>query len=234
MRTCFVVIRWPVFSWSSLEFGGGWKALHHAAKRFFAPALVCAHVPGDESFTISNKLKSTIHEARLFTVYDGRETRKATLGWSLIHLEKGVLRRGSKAVVLRHGQSRLQHSLDLGAEMRRWGAGTMVLRLVLTAGGRTLSENTVLLTAPRFMTLPEAPVQRSVRRAGPGQFELTLRSAVFQSQVQFALEGHEQRESDNYFDLYPGEPRLISVRVKRDLSVSEFKKSLKIRTLASV
>jgi len=39
---------WPVFSWSSLEFGGRWKALHYAARRFFAPALVSAHVPGDE------------------------------------------------------------------------------------------------------------------------------------------------------------------------------------------
>ena len=31
---------WPVASWSSIDFGGRWKALHYAAKRFFAPALV--------------------------------------------------------------------------------------------------------------------------------------------------------------------------------------------------
>src|SRR4029077_10425177 len=45
---------WPVFSWSSLEFGGAWKALHYAAKRFFAPALVSAHVPGDEWLNTTN------------------------------------------------------------------------------------------------------------------------------------------------------------------------------------
>ena len=37
---------WPGFSWSSLEFGGRWKALHFAARRFFAPVLDSAHVPG--------------------------------------------------------------------------------------------------------------------------------------------------------------------------------------------
>ncbi len=36
---------WPVASWSSIEFGGLWKALHYEAKRFFAPLLVSAHVP---------------------------------------------------------------------------------------------------------------------------------------------------------------------------------------------
>ncbi|WP_162142453.1 beta-mannosidase [Cucumibacter marinus] len=33
---------WPGASWSSLDYGGGWKLLHHAAKRFFAPVRVAA------------------------------------------------------------------------------------------------------------------------------------------------------------------------------------------------
>ena len=37
---------WPVASWSSLDYGGGWKLLHHMARRFFQPALVVA-IPGD-------------------------------------------------------------------------------------------------------------------------------------------------------------------------------------------
>ena len=28
---------WPVASWSSLDYGGGWKLLHHMARRFFQP-----------------------------------------------------------------------------------------------------------------------------------------------------------------------------------------------------
>ncbi len=39
---------WPVVSWSSLEYDGRWKVLHHEARRFFAPQrLVCQRV-GDE------------------------------------------------------------------------------------------------------------------------------------------------------------------------------------------
>jgi len=41
---------WPVASWSSLEYGGGWKAVHYCARRFFDPVLVTAqpdHETGD-------------------------------------------------------------------------------------------------------------------------------------------------------------------------------------------
>ncbi len=33
---------WPVCSWSSLDYGGNWKLLHHMAQRFYAPvSVVC-------------------------------------------------------------------------------------------------------------------------------------------------------------------------------------------------
>ena len=38
---------WPVCSWSSLDYGGGWKLLHYAARAFFAPVAVVAVPEGD-------------------------------------------------------------------------------------------------------------------------------------------------------------------------------------------
>lgn len=38
---------WPVASWSSLNYGGSWKPLHHMAKRFFASVSVVAVPDGD-------------------------------------------------------------------------------------------------------------------------------------------------------------------------------------------
>jgi beta-mannosidase len=42
---------WPVCSWSSLDYGGNWKLLHHMAKAFFAPVIVTA-VPGPEGIAL--------------------------------------------------------------------------------------------------------------------------------------------------------------------------------------
>lgn len=43
---------WPVASWSSLDYGGGWKLLHHMARDFFAPVMVSV-VPKDGRFAFS-------------------------------------------------------------------------------------------------------------------------------------------------------------------------------------
>ena len=37
---------WPCSSWSSIEYGGRWKALHYAARRFYAPLAAFAYRPG--------------------------------------------------------------------------------------------------------------------------------------------------------------------------------------------
>jgi beta-mannosidase len=42
---------WPVASWSSIEYGGKWKLLHYAAKRFYAPLHVLGYVK-DGSFQV--------------------------------------------------------------------------------------------------------------------------------------------------------------------------------------
>ena len=42
---------WPVASWASLEYGGGWKLTHYLARRFFNPVLVTAQ-PGGQGADI--------------------------------------------------------------------------------------------------------------------------------------------------------------------------------------
>lgn len=47
---------WPVASWASLEYGGGWKLLQYAARRFYQPVLV-AMVPGHKRFNSAGELQ---------------------------------------------------------------------------------------------------------------------------------------------------------------------------------
>ena len=52
---------WPVASWSSLDHGGHWKAMHYMAKRFYAPVAVMA-IPdskgGVEIKAVNDRLKA--------------------------------------------------------------------------------------------------------------------------------------------------------------------------------
>ena len=207
---------WPGFSWSSVEYGGQWKALHYGARKFFAPALVSAHVPGDETAGIGNRLVSTIHDVDLYTVYDGEASEvHAHLGWELRGLDGRRLEHGGLAVLLRRGESVCWQRLDFAGAMAEHTAAKIYLHVLLTVDGRTASEDTVFLTAPRFLDLARAPVAATVRAgAGAGEFEIEFSSPVFQHRVKFGLDSLAYRASDNFFDLHPHWPHKVRVRLK--------------------
>ncbi|CAN5341664.1 glycoside hydrolase family 2 TIM barrel-domain containing protein [soil metagenome] len=224
---------WPVASWSSIEFGGQWKALHYEAKRFFAPALLSVHVLGDESTGPVNSLVSTIHDVDLYTVYDGVEPKDAVLTWQLCHFKDGRLRGGRKKVTLRYGESVKQLTLDFAREMRRWGARRLYLRVELESGGAVLSRQTVFLTAQRYLDLPAAPIRRTVRKIAPSRYEVDFISRVFQHAVAFHFRDTSYRAEDNFFDLFPGETRTINLHTERDLPAKALKSALELTSLRS-
>ena len=207
---------WPVASWSSLEFGGSWKALHHGAKRFFAPALVSARHVGLEEPGVGNLLVSTLGAVELWTAYDGLPAEvPAVLSWSLRHLGSNAeVEAGEQAVTLRYGQSVKQVVVDFTAAMTAHGAPNLALHVRLSAEGRIVSEDTVFLTAPRFLQLPRAPVQLNVIGLDTnGAVEVEVVSSAFQHRVCLATPGCPGvRYSDNFFDLWPGEPRRVVLR----------------------
>ena len=222
---------WPVASWSSIEFTGRWRALHHVAKRFFAPALVSAHVPGDEVAGVGNYRKSTVREIHLYTVYDAPDAAEGTLRWDLFHVDGRRLLGGERAVSLRYGQSVRQHTLDLGPELEAHGREHMVLRIALDVGGRTVSEDTVFLTAPRFVELPRGHVRGQIALVSPKRATATFVSPVFQHRFAIDLEGAAYVASDNYFDLYPDEPKTVTLDLARATTLPKLMDRLGTRSL---
>jgi len=222
---------WPVASWSSVEFGGRWKALHYEARRFFAPALVSVHVPGKETIEMGNLVKSTIHDVAIHTVFDGPKDQAGIVTWSLYHLEKGVLRRGQKKVALRYGESVRQLTLDFAAEIKKYGARSVYLRVELVIAGKAVSHQTVFFTAPRYLNFQPGKIVAQLKKLGVARYALTLSSKVYQHAAAFHFRGTAYRAGDNFFDLFPGSSRQVEVRTQKDLKVGELKKRLETTSL---
>jgi beta-mannosidase len=221
---------WPVFSWSSLEFGGKWKALHFAVRRFFSPLLVSAHVPGDETVGVCNSLLSTIRHVHLHAVYDGIRGGSGTLSWTLRHFDGRVLQEGTRRVALRNGTARRVVTLDCEKAMKQHGAPNIYLRIRLELGDQ-VSQDTVFLTAPRRINLPATPIKTSLKRLPESCWEVTCVSDSFHHQVEVNLEGVAHRAVDNFFDLEPGVPYRIQIRTKEVTSLSIVQAALRVRSL---
>ncbi len=223
---------WPVASWSSIEFTGRWKALHHEARRFFAPALASAHVPGDEAPIVGNYRRSTVREVHLHTVYDAPEPAKGVLRWDLFHLDGRILLCGKKFVNLRPGESILQRTLDLFKPLATHGRDHLYLRYALDVADVTVSEDTALLAPPRFLDLPRAKVRTTAKRLAPDRVQLTFTSSAFQHRFHFDLVGVEHQASDNFFDLHPREPKSVVVLLGRPAASAALLKTLTTASLA--
>ena len=77
---------WPVASWSSIDWHGRWKALHHLARRFFAPVLVSG---------VEDPAAGTVE---VHVTNDRREDAAGDVAWELTtaageRLDGGTLRR---------------------------------------------------------------------------------------------------------------------------------------------
>ncbi len=212
---------WPGFSWSSLEFGGKWKALHYAAKRFFAPLLVSVHVPGDESAGKINRLTSTIQDAHIYTVYDGLAALEGTLKWSLYHLKEGIVREGVKPVALAPGKSVLQVKLDFKKEIALHGRAALVLRVWMETETGLTAENTAFLTAPRFIELPRSAIESTLRKVARGHYELDLVAREFHHSVQLQVAQIPAKFGDNFFDLFPGVTKKVRIDVADDVDYAQ-------------
>ena len=223
---------WPVASWSSIEFGGRWRALHYAAKRFHAPVLVSAKPIGTEEVVSINHRVNTISGAEIYTVSDRREPLSATLHWTLYHLNGKKLLNGSKQVRLRYGESAIRKKLDLRKELAAHGHASVYLRVWITTGRIVLSENTVLFTAPRYMEFPRETLTPSITKLGKNKFKLAFRAKTFQHVVAVDVAGAGCRMSDNWFDLYPRMTRRIEITLDRDCTITQLRKKMSVMSLA--
>lgn len=81
---------WPVCSWSSLDYGGGWKLLHYAARRFYAPVTVVA-VPHEDTITL-RAVNDRPNPARLTVT-----ARAVALSGETRQIAKAVIEAGAHA-----------------------------------------------------------------------------------------------------------------------------------------
>lgn len=214
---------WPAASWSSLEFKGRWKALHYAARRFYAPAMVSFRHLGAETTGIGNYKKNTLGPVELWVVYDGIVKKKALLEWSLRDFDGNIFYQNKKSLELKVDSTSLVASVDFSKELERHGRRNCHAWAILKdLDGTILSSESTLFTAPRFLDLQKKTICCEIRKSGDSH-QLCLRSTTFHHRVSIKAPANVEI-CDNYFDLPANET--IRVEFKRAEKKSERKSIL--------
>jgi len=209
---------WPVASWSSLDYFGRWKALHYAAKRFYAPVLLSIEdAPPVQTVYITNEL---------------RERWEGTLTWSLETLDGDVAKTGFQKVTAEPRQAMKLCEVDFSTILKDDPdlARSLVFIAELWQGEQMVSRQTAYFAPSKHLELKEPEISAQVKVENETA-HITLTAASFSRLVELTFEGEETVFSDNYFDLPAKRSISVTVPIPAGWEETEIQTALKIRSV---
>ena len=191
---------WPVASWSSIDYFGRWKAMHYAAKRFFAPVMISAEEEGEVSQNPKiNEYRTTPIErsVRLNVANDAMQDVTGTVHWALRTADAAIVRQGSiELTVPALSAVWLDKLVFDDASL----TGHYV-SFDFTVDGKVVSEGTAIFCAPKHFDFVDPRLTAEVH----GE-EIIVRASAYARQVWIESDDPDMLLSDNAFDMNGGSP----------------------------
>ena len=189
---------WPVASWASIDYYGRWKALHYAAKRFFAPVMISAEEEGELS---QNPKINEYHPAPLeksFRLNVCNETLRDVTGevvWALRTPDGAIVRQGHQALTIPAMSAKWLDKVDC-ADASLTGH---YVSFAFVGDDVAVSEGTCIFCAPKHFGFTDPRL--TVEKRGD---TLVVTSRAYAKQVWLESEDADLLLDDNAFDMNPG------------------------------
>ena len=207
---------WPVASWSSLDYFGRWKALHYAARRFYAPVLLSIEdAPPCQGLFITN---------------DQRETWEGQVRWSLETLAGETLTAGEEAVQAAPLATTHVRTLDLSKWVTDDNRRNLIFIAALWQDGRLAATQSAFFAPTKHLQLTEPQVAAACQCEGE-TLHVALHGRALARLVEVSLEGADVVFSDNYFDLPAGRSVTVTCPLPPGWDVSQAEAALQIRSV---
>ena len=211
---------WPVASWASLDYFGRWKALHYAAKRFYAPILLSVE---DTGTTMKVHLTS-----------DLPDPCDATVRWRLETTSGNILDSGEKTLRAPALQDTRAFVLDFSQQITDANKRNTVFACELWQNNQRVSGSLALFCPNKHLELTSPGITQEIT-AQDGTLSdtvaITLRATSLARFVELDFEEVDVVFSDNYFDLSPNQPITITAPLPDGWTVEQVQEELKITSL---
>lgn len=189
---------WPVASWASIDYYGRWKALHYAAKRFFAPVMISAEEEGELS---QNPKINEYHPAPLeksFRLNVCNETLRDVTGevvWALRTPDGAIVRQNQQTLTIPAMSAKWMDKVDC-ADASLTGH---YVSFAFVVDDVALSEGTCIFCAPKHFEFVDPRLTLETRGD-----TLVVTSHAYAKQVWLESEDADLLLDDNAFDMNPG------------------------------
>lgn len=202
---------WPVCSWSSLDYYGFYKALQYRAKWFNAP--------------LSVSIKDEENTAQIYLINDLNESVNSKIEYEFFDFEKGAVKKESKDIKIEKLKNEELFFLELsGIDKKKTG-----LAVRLYVDNKMIMQKTAVFLPEKKLQLPKAKIDFTAEK-GENELVINIKANSFARLIK--LENDSIMPfSDNYFDLLPGEARVITQPLDKTTNQLD---SLKIKSICDV
>ena len=177
---------WPAISWSSIDYFGQWKALHHAAKEAFENVLI--------SFEQVDDL------LQVYVVNDHLQAFNETLHLTIQDFSGNIIWEIDKTVTVSPSSSQVVYTLPM-KELDINAANNFLQASMGAASSLYYFER------PKNLALALSEIEMKVSKHADG-FAIVLKSATLQKAVQLSASSVGTFD-DNYFDLLPNQDKQL-------------------------
>ncbi|HLF87779.1 MAG TPA: glycoside hydrolase family 2 protein, partial [Anaerolineales bacterium] len=212
---------WPVASWASLDYFGRWKALHYAAKRFYAPVLLSVEETGT---TMNVHVTSDLTDP-----WDG------AVRWRLESLTGEVLEAGEKALRVPALQDTRAGVFDFSRQVTDANQRKVVFVCELWQNDERVSGSATLFAPNKHLEMKDPALKLNVTEQD-GELHIEVRAAALARFVEldFADEadiGADVIFSDNYFDVSPNQAVTVTAPIPEGWTAEQAREGLRVRSL---
>ncbi|MCL4395374.1 MAG: glycoside hydrolase family 2 protein [Chloroflexi bacterium] len=207
---------WPVASWSSLDYFGRWKALHYAARRFYAPVLL--------------SIEDGSRDLAIYVTNDLRAHWSGSVQWSLETLQGRVLVSGQESVEAPPQCALRLRTLDFSDRIGDDNRRELVFVAELWQNASRVALQTALFAPTKHLSLTDPAVTAELRR-DDDRVSVDLASRSLARLVELLLDGVDVVFSDNYFDLPAGRNVAVSFPLPAGWTLERVSQALRIRSV---
>lgn len=205
---------WPVASWSSVDSLGRPKALHYAAKKFYAPVAMGLFLENDVlTVNISNE-----------TMHDFKGSVKVRFSDTSFN----VLRKTDKEIAVSSLSSKDVLTLDASCKNKY---SEYVYVELYDESGELIMSQTELFVPPKHFEWKKPSFTVDIRDCEDGAI-IEIASDVFAKGVYIDFDNCDPVLSSNFFDITNGEK--YTVTAKTDKSANELRSAMKILSVYDI
>ncbi len=212
---------WPATSWSSIDYGGRWKALHYFAKKFFKPVIV-----------------SVVQDKNAVEVYVVSENNKSdgmVLSMDIVDFHGNVLKHLYVDAIVEPMMSRKYCSFDMDS-LRKFDAYPDILvNCSLLQGDSLIDQSNFFMDRMKNLRLPPDSLSIDVRAIDQNQLRIDLKAFSLVKNIYLFNDSMEGHFSDNFFDMLPGDNRTIIWKSKeKSPDLNKFAKNIQYYTINQI